>query len=65
MGKPIDLVDLYNLTSIDESTSGLLVRGRGYDPRLYMALIVYRDIIWINYIYYGYKEHLAKKVENN
>ena len=61
----MDLVNLYNLASTDESTSGLFARGRGYDLRLHIALIVYRDIVWINYIYHGYKEHLTKKVENN
>ena len=65
MGKPIDLVNLYNLVFTNESTSSLLVRGRGYDPRLYITLIVHQDIIWINYIYYRYKEYLTKKVENN
>ena len=65
LGKPIDLINLYNLTSTDENTSSLLTRGRGYNLRLYMALVVYHDIIWINYIYYRYKEYLAKKVENN
>ena len=65
LGKLIDLVDLYNLVSTDKSTSVLLIRGRGYDLCLYIALVIYRDIIQINYIYYGYKEYLTKKVKNN